>query len=84
MHGVATGISASTADTAWPDDSIVMINGQYAWEHGKNQDPVLSDINLKVPKGSLCAVVGAAGSGKSSLLGAVMGEMNRMHVVRDC
>ena len=35
----------------------------------------LNDISLKVAKGSLCAVVGVVGSGKSSLLNALLGEM---------
>merc|ERR1719204_2162537 len=37
----------------------------------------LQDISLVVPQGSLCAVVGAVGSGKSSLLAALLGEMER-------
>lgn len=32
-------------------------------------------INLKVPKGSLVAIVGAVGSGKSSLLSSLLGDM---------
>jgi len=42
------------------------------------QEPFsLQDISLVVPQGSLCAVVGAVGSGKSSLLAALLGEMER-------
>ncbi|KAF9193533.1 hypothetical protein BGZ51_003088 [Haplosporangium sp. Z 767] len=37
--------------------------------------PVLSNINLQVPEGSLTAVVGRIGQGKSSLLSAIIGEM---------
>eukprot|EP00092_Neocalanus_flemingeri_P004166 GFUD01004481.1.p1 GENE.GFUD01004481.1~~GFUD01004481.1.p1 ORF type:complete len:1636 (+),score=378.79 GFUD01004481.1:74-4981(+) len=37
----------------------------------------LQNIDLKVPKGSLCAVVGTVGAGKSSLLSALLGEMER-------
>jgi ABC-type uncharacterized transport system ATPase component len=32
-------------------------------------------INLEIPEGSLVAVVGSVGSGKSSLLAAMLGEM---------
>jgi ABC-type transporter Mla maintaining outer membrane lipid asymmetry ATPase subunit MlaF len=32
-------------------------------------------IDMTVPKGSLVAVVGTVGSGKSSLLSAILGEM---------
>ena len=37
----------------------------------------LDGINLKIPRGSLTAVVGKVGSGKSSLLQALLGEMRR-------
>ncbi|BGO90746.1 hypothetical protein NBRC10512v2_002998 [Rhodotorula toruloides] len=37
----------------------------------------LRDVNLKIPRGQLCAIVGAVGSGKSSLLQALVGEMRK-------
>ena len=37
----------------------------------------VKDIDLSIPRGSLTAVVGAIGSGKSSLLQGLMGEMRR-------
>ncbi|WVQ68434.1 uncharacterized protein L199_006642 [Kwoniella botswanensis] len=37
----------------------------------------IHDIDLSIPKGSLTAIVGAIGSGKSSLLQGLMGEMRR-------
>ncbi|GAA5893310.1 uncharacterized protein JCM6883_007628 [Sporobolomyces salmoneus] len=37
----------------------------------------LQGINLRIPKGQLCAIVGAVGSGKSSLLQALVGEMKK-------
>lgn len=39
----------------------------------------LQDINLTIPKGSLTAVVGRVGQGKSSLLSALIGEMYKRH-----
>ncbi|KAJ3190722.1 hypothetical protein HK101_008433 [Irineochytrium annulatum] len=39
---------------------------------------ILRDINISLPKGSLTAIVGAVGSGKSSLLNAMIGEMRRV------
>lgn len=36
----------------------------------------LSDISFKIPKGDLLAVVGRVGSGKSSLLSALLGIQN--------
>ena len=35
--------------------------------------PVLCDVSLEVPEGELCLVVGATGTGKSTLLGAING-----------
>ncbi|KAI9326765.1 P-loop containing nucleoside triphosphate hydrolase protein [Zopfochytrium polystomum] len=40
--------------------------------------PTLRNITLRVPKGSLVAVVGTVGSGKSSLLNAITGEMKKL------
>ncbi|KAF9566632.1 hypothetical protein EC968_003681 [Mortierella alpina] len=37
----------------------------------------LKNIDLKIPRGQLVAIVGAVGSGKSSLLNALVGEMRR-------
>ncbi len=37
----------------------------------------LSDISLTIPRGQLVAIVGAVGSGKSSLLQGLIGEMRK-------
>ncbi|KAF8579018.1 ABC transporter [Ramaria rubella] len=37
----------------------------------------LKDITLTIPRGQLCAIVGPVGSGKSSLLQGMIGEMRR-------
>ncbi|KAJ1525343.1 hypothetical protein ONE63_010161 [Megalurothrips usitatus] len=50
--------------------------GTFAW--GPEEEPILKDINLGVGKGRLVAVVGAVGSGKTSLLSAMLGEMERL------
>lgn len=41
----------------------------------------LSSINLDIPVGSLVAVVGPVGSGKSSLLSAFLGETEKLEGV---
>ncbi|KAF5367964.1 hypothetical protein D9758_004466 [Tetrapyrgos nigripes] len=45
----------------------------------KEEDRVfkVKNINLAIPKGQLCAIVGPVGSGKSSLLQGLVGEMRR-------
>ena len=40
-----------------------------------NDPEILKDINLSLPAGKLIAIVGEVGSGKSSLLSAILGEM---------
>ena len=41
------------------------------------QQFVLSDINLTLKRGDFVGVIGRVGSGKSSLLGAILGELNK-------
>jgi len=41
--------------------------------------PVLHDISLEAIKGQLVMVVGAVGSGKSSLIAALLGELHARH-----
>lgn len=41
--------------------------------------PTLRNINLQVEQGQLIAVVGTVGSGKSSLLSALLGEMEKIN-----
>ncbi|XP_031762816.2 multidrug resistance-associated protein 1 isoform X5 [Galleria mellonella] len=56
---------------------LLIENGHFSWG-AKDSDPVLKNINLHIPRGSLVAIVGAVGSGKSSLLSALLGEMNKV------
>jgi ABC-type multidrug transport system fused ATPase/permease subunit len=39
------------------------------------KEPQIKDISFSIPRGQLCAIVGPVGSGKSSLLSAMIGEM---------
>ena len=53
-------------------------NGTFSWEERQEDaeiGPTLKNIELRVPRGALIAVVGTVGSGKSSLLSAILGEM---------
>lgn len=60
-----------------PANPIVIENGHFTWgDH--DAEPFLKNLNLHIPRGSLVAVVGAVGSGKSSLLSALLGEMNKI------
>ncbi|XP_044271383.1 multidrug resistance-associated protein 1 isoform X2 [Tribolium madens] len=53
---------------------LVIENGCFNWD----EDQILKNINIRVEKKSLCAVVGSVGSGKSSLLSAFLGEMDKI------
>ncbi|KFV85701.1 Multidrug resistance-associated protein 6, partial [Struthio camelus australis] len=53
--------------------SITIRNGTFSWS--KETSPCLRRIDLTVPQGCLLAVVGQVGAGKSSLLSALLGEM---------
>ncbi|NXS33066.1 MRP1 protein, partial [Pomatostomus ruficeps] len=54
---------------------IVVKNATFSW--AKTDPPLLNSINFTVPEGSLVAVVGQVGCGKSSLLSALLGEMDK-------
>ncbi|TRY93238.1 hypothetical protein DNTS_014375 [Danionella cerebrum] len=59
-----------------PDtDGVIINNGMFSWS--KEATPYLKRINVRLQQGSLVAVVGHVGSGKSSLLSAVLGEMEK-------
>ncbi|XP_043211787.1 multidrug resistance-associated protein 1-like isoform X1 [Amphibalanus amphitrite] len=57
-------------------DPVVVENGTFTWD--PESTPYLQDINMRVKEGSLVAVVGTVGSGKSSLLSALLGEMEKV------
>ncbi|XP_009954805.1 PREDICTED: multidrug resistance-associated protein 1-like, partial [Leptosomus discolor] len=56
--------------------AIGFIGASLRWE--KNGLPVLKNLSVSIPEGSLVAVVGQVGSGKSSFLSAVLGEMEKL------
>ncbi|NXY43194.1 MRP3 protein, partial [Ceuthmochares aereus] len=59
-----------------PGNAISVRNATFSW--GKELKPSLKDINLLVPSGALVAVVGHVGCGKSSLVSALLGEMEKL------
>ena len=58
------------------EDAVVAKNAYYTWGQ-RNDSPLLKNMNFSIKKGSFVAVVGRVGSGKSSLLSALLGEMQR-------
>ncbi|NXH86074.1 MRP3 protein, partial [Edolisoma coerulescens] len=59
-----------------PGNAISVRNATFSW--GKELKPALKDINMVVPSGSLVAIVGHVGCGKSSLVSALLGEMEKL------
>ncbi|XP_037398586.1 ATP-binding cassette sub-family C member 9 isoform X5 [Pygocentrus nattereri] len=58
--------------TETEDVAVKVNNGYFTW--GSNMS-TLSDINIRIPTGQLTMIVGQVGCGKSSLLLAMLGEM---------
>ncbi|AWP14018.1 putative canalicular multispecific organic anion transporter 1 isoform 3 [Scophthalmus maximus] len=57
------------------DSAVSVCDGSFAWD--RNAEPLLKNVSLDIKPGRLVAVVGAVGSGKSSLMSALLGEMHR-------
>nr|CAD7423725.1 unnamed protein product [Timema monikensis] len=55
---------------------LLVQGGTFSW--GVGEPPVVNNVNLRVDKGALIAVVGTVGSGKSSLMSAILGEMDKV------
>ncbi|XP_076766694.1 multidrug-Resistance like Protein 1 isoform X1 [Xylocopa sonorina] len=58
--------------------ALLIENGTFVWESENIDRPTLRNINLQVEQGQLVAVVGTVGSGKSSLISALLGEMDKI------
>ncbi|TSK14589.1 Canalicular multispecific organic anion transporter 2 [Bagarius yarrelli] len=56
--------------------AVTVVNGKFSW--AKKDPPALQNINVMVPQGSVLAVVGHVGCGKTSLVSALLGEMEKL------
>ena len=63
-------------------NAIVVKNSTFSWQKKINDNKdqkdcktILTDINVEIEKNSFVAIVGSVGSGKSSLLSALLGDM---------
>ncbi|KAH7838796.1 hypothetical protein Vadar_031269 [Vaccinium darrowii] len=57
--------------------AVEVKNGAFSWDD-EGGEKVVKNLNLEIRKGELAAIVGTVGSGKSSLLSAILGEMHKM------
>ncbi|KAJ8673709.1 hypothetical protein QAD02_004971 [Eretmocerus hayati] len=60
------------------ENPLVIENGNFSWDSENTEKPTLRNINLQIKQGQLIAVVGTVGSGKSSLVSAFLGEMEKL------
>uniref|UniRef100_A0A069DZT4 ABC-type glutathione-S-conjugate transporter n=1 Tax=Panstrongylus megistus TaxID=65343 RepID=A0A069DZT4_9HEMI len=58
-------------------DTLVMENCTFKWNL-EDETPVLRNISLRIKPGALVGIVGAVGAGKSSLLAAFLGELDKL------
>uniref|UniRef100_A0A670Y593 ABC-type glutathione-S-conjugate transporter n=1 Tax=Pseudonaja textilis TaxID=8673 RepID=A0A670Y593_PSETE len=79
IRRLATFLSLEELDQS---NSTKGMTGSFHPQHGLKTTKMylfyLYRMNLTVPQGSLCAVVGQVGAGKSSLLSALLGELQRI------
>lgn len=59
-----------------PGQAITVEDGKFSWSN--EDEPILQNINLDIRQGTLVAIVGQVGTGKSSLLSALLGEMEKL------
>ncbi|XP_053766774.1 ATP-binding cassette sub-family C member 3 isoform X2 [Desmodus rotundus] len=62
--------------TITPGHAVIIENGTFTW--AQDLPPTLHSLDIQVPKGALVVVVGPVGCGKSSLLSALLGEMEKL------
>ncbi|XP_008800828.2 LOW QUALITY PROTEIN: ABC transporter C family member 14-like [Phoenix dactylifera] len=59
--------------------AIEVRNGAFAWDdEAEDADAALKGIDVAIRRGALAAVVGTVGSGKSSFLSCLLGEMHKI------
>ncbi|XP_076439591.1 multidrug resistance-associated protein 1-like [Babylonia areolata] len=69
-------LDADAVQQSSTDNLAVRItDGTFTWD--REAPDAIKNLNLEVLEGSLVAVVGAVGAGKSSLLAALLGEMDK-------
>ncbi|XP_067675074.1 multidrug resistance-associated protein 1-like [Haliotis asinina] len=69
----------SETDVLWNSTqrpAVKITDGCFQWS--SEEGPTLTNVSLEVTEGQLLAIVGQVGSGKSSLVSAILGEMDKL------
>ncbi|XP_070559515.1 ATP-binding cassette sub-family C member 8-like [Ptychodera flava] len=77
-HEDETPFIDTTPDSLPEHVALQIIGGTFSWDH-EGSSLALTDINVQVPVGGLVMVIGLVGSGKSSLLSSILGEMTTVN-----
>ncbi|XP_070660846.1 ABC transporter C family member 13 isoform X3 [Malus domestica] len=74
-------ISNDQSEFTHEDKAVVFHDSCCSWSSSDEEqlNLVLNHVTLAIPKGSFVAVIGEVGSGKSSLLSSILGEMQLVH-----
>lgn len=77
-NGQKDNSSSSSSNFTDENMDIIMKDVCSSWSSNDSEvkELILNHVNLDIPNGSLVAVIGEVGSGKSSLLNTILGEMN--------
>lgn len=59
------------------DKAVQFFEASFSWD--PDMEATIRDVNLDIMPGTLVAVVGSVGSGKSSLMSSLLGEMEHIH-----
>ncbi|XP_066094773.1 ATP-binding cassette sub-family C member 2 [Saccopteryx bilineata] len=59
------------------DKAVQFSEASFTWD--RDAEATIQNVNLDIMPGQLVAVVGSVGSGKSSLMSAMLGEMENVH-----
>ncbi|XP_077862010.1 ATP-binding cassette sub-family C member 8-like [Saccoglossus kowalevskii] len=71
-----TSLFSSSAEDVNSNVAIQIVNADFTWN--KSQLPVLKNVNLEFPRGDLTVIIGKDGSGKETLIFAVLGELSTL------
>ncbi|PFH60916.1 hypothetical protein XA68_10114 [Ophiocordyceps unilateralis] len=70
-------ITVKPAPDQLGEESVIVRNGTFSWNRHENKN-ALENINFTAYKGELSCVVGKVGSGKSSVLQSILGDLYRV------